>query len=309
MSLRQSLVAVSMVMSVSSCAQLFQALKGSTQADVDAAFAKGDVETLDAICNGKRPAEPSPRNNACVAYRRLTQKAALASASCGSIVSAYREARGASSAAEQLSVGMRMAECGHYKELFEVVAHWGNGDESVNMLIAIEAAGHPVEAQWLAYLQAHQGPNFFRLENKAHIKFALDHIGKWLIRKGHLGHCTATVAAVSDANPTAKVWVMPYLKETRCTAGLPVLVDNLLSNDAQERAWACNALGEIGDRSVLEPVTVVAESDTYYEVREEDRDGRIWGVKVHPVQEACRAAAGKLKIKRQARVSQRTGRG
>jgi hypothetical protein len=39
------------------------------------------------------------------------------------------------------------------------------------------------------------------------------------------------------------------------------------------------------------------QTDTYSEVREEKREGRIWGVKVFPVRDSCLAASGKMQLR------------
>ena len=91
--------------------------------------------------------------------------------------------------------------------------------------------------------------------------------------------------------------MIPYLKAAGCKEGIPVMVSSLTSDTANHRKWACQALGKVGTRAELDKVKTLAETDTYNFVREEERNGRIWGVKVYPVREACLAAFGKIKLR------------
>ena len=259
--------------------------------EVDKANAYRDLATLDKICAGEvRLRYDRDKERACTYAARHR----AVEGDCASLVERYESTT--KDWKMQKTMGEQFATCEMYTEFFEQVVHWGNQDEGVRLLAHLDEAGHPMEEKFAAYAQSHQGASFMNIgENEA--KFALDYIGKWLVAKGSTGHCDVVVEAARDAKEIAKVWVMPYLKKSGCAAGAEIATDLLLSDSAQHRVWACQALGEIGAAKHLKAIHTMAENDGFSQVREEQRDGRIWAVKEWPVRDACRAAYGKVDLR------------
>jgi hypothetical protein len=197
------------------------------------------------------------------------------------------------------SAAKRVAECDQYPYLFEHVVHYGES-EGEKILVELEKGGAPVEAEFAKYLASHKGPQFFALKegrpNDA--VYGLRHITHWLVQKGRgAQYCPAIADAAKGANMTARMSLFDYLRDVKCKEGIAVGVETLLDDEARNRSLSCILLGSIGDASVLDKVKTVADTDGYSTVKEQERDGRIFGMKVYPVRDACLEAYGKIKLR------------
>ena len=79
------------------------------------------------------------------------------------------------------------------------------------------------------------------------------------------------------------------VQAAKCGAAVPMFEGMLAESDATVRQNACWSLGEIGRSASLPKLGIVAESDAAYEVVELN--------KVYFVRDACRAAAGKIRLR------------
>lgn len=80
-----------------------------------------------------------------------------------------------------------------------------------------------------------------------------------------------------------------YFVAAKCTNAVPLFESLLVESDAYARKDACWSLGEIGGRSSIPKLSVLAESDAPYEIVDLN--------KVYFVRDNCRAAAGKIKLR------------
>lgn len=269
-----------------------------THPQVQYALKNNDADTLKKICSGEWKVDVFNDKDAACDYVRKTETqaavAAAASAPCDQLSASY--AKLAKTRQEDITVfGKAFAKCGMYKELFENVAHWGNNNEGARILKDVEAAGFPVEQEFVKYAKANPGVKFLPIDSP---DYGLRHINLFLIQKGSLQHCPVYAAAAKGAKEEVKVWMLPYFREAKCKEGLPIAHEILLSSSPKYRIWACDALADFGDTASLKKVSTLASTDGYSEVREQQgNDGRVWGMKVFPVQDACKEAAGKIKLR------------
>ncbi|MCK6589778.1 MAG: hypothetical protein L6Q76_19575 [Polyangiaceae bacterium] len=260
--------------------------------EMDAAYERRDEAYLEEHC-GKKDG-----HYACKKLEALRAPAKIAALSCGEVTSYYENSSKEDASAVAL-VGRKLAECGEYTYLFERVVHWGNGGEGKQILIKLEEEGKPVEAEFVKYLASHKGPQFFPMEkNKGLVvKYTIHHISQWLVEKGHTQHCAAFAESATGANEWARTAVLWYFEQNKCKEGIPLATELLLDEEGGTRGYACEILGVIGDASVADKVKTLAETDDFSEVVEEEREGRVYAMKVYPVREACRAAYGKIKLR------------
>ncbi len=101
--------------------------------------------------------------------------------------------------------------------------------------------------------------------------------------------CDAVVANFQDKPANVRRAAAPYFVSMKCSAAASLYEDMLIDNSADRRQTACVTLGEIGTRASLSRLNIVAESDAAFEVVDLN--------KVYYVRDACRAAAGKIKLR------------
>ena len=257
--------------------------------DVIKAKQARDVAFIDAVCGGhKKVAHPNVKNQACAVKQDMD---ASASTDCGTLVQRFTASPKTSEAdADKLS--LQFEACGMYTEFFETAAWFGSGQ------VMNEFDDAKLEAAFLAYAGAHTGPAFLPDGDEAHAGYAMRHISTWLADHKHLGACAAVVHAVDGASEGVRAWALPYFTAASCAAATPVAVGLLASTSPEHRKWACDALGAFGDAKAASKLEIVAASDGFEEIREEtSASGRVYGVKAHPIREACRQAAGQVALR------------
>ena len=282
---------VTVLFVVAGCGGMLANIMPLERKQIEDANKNGDLATLERACSGQaRLRYSGDKRRACQYLKRHKSS----KGTCDDVVARYKGT--SKDWPLQQSFGREFAKCNKWTEMFEVVVHWGNRAEGAKLLAMLDSEGVKVEEAWVAYLDSHKGAAFFAMGGNT-AKFALDNIGKWLLKKGAKGHCRSVVAAATGANEIARAWVLPYLKGAGCAEGAVVANSLLTSDRANHRMWACQTLGIIGGKNAAAKLEVLAASDPYNEVREERRGGRVWGVKVWPVRDACKAAAGKIKLR------------
>lgn len=267
---------------------------------INAAVDRKDEAYLEKVCNGESAARgESDKKYACQQLERLRGPGKAMAASCDKVIQAYDDAS-KDEYSFVASMGNKMAECGHYAYLFEHVVHWGNNKEGAKLLGELESKGKPMEAEFEKYLGSHKGAQFFPVKEgrKNDVIYGMDHITKWLIDKGSTKHCAALAEAAKGSNLVAFTSSMEYFKQAKCKEGVPLATELLLADLPGDRILGCSTLGVIGDASVLDKVKVLAETDGFSTVKEEERDGRVWATKVYPVRDACLQASGKIKLRK-----------
>lgn len=267
---------------------------------VNSAVSRKDEAWLDKVCKGEYPArKDSDKEYACHQLDRLRGPSKALAASCEEVIKSYEDAPKEDFTFVS-AMGNKMAECGHYSYLFEHVVHWGNGNEGVKLLNELEDKGKPMEAEFKKYLESHKGPQYFAVKDgaKNDVLYGMDHITQWLIGKGRTQLCGAFAESAKGAGLVSRVATMDYFKQAKCKEGIPLATELLLEELPGDRILGCEILGAIGDGSVLEKVKIVAESDGFSTVKEEERNGRVWATKVYPVRDACLEASGKIKLRK-----------
>jgi hypothetical protein len=183
----------------------------------------------------------------------------------------------------------KFAKCGDYKSIFEDMAHigeYGSSSIGTSILIRLEEGGAPMKAEFTSYLQSHQGSSFLNIK---HQSYAADHIGLWLRKKSYNDLCAPLAASLTDASDELVSNFLFYFEESRCKEGVPLAVNLLASDTAAFRKTACKSLATFGDKSAISKMQIVAESDNYYEIVDENR--------IYYVRDACSEAIGKIKLK------------
>jgi len=288
------------VASTAGCASLKGSVFPYEPKDIQAAKEQGDMALLKKVCDGEaRVRYDSSKSEACTAIKRAEAVSGGTAkdgtkGGCDTLVKRYEET--SQDWDTHKALAKQFVECKFYKQLFEMVVHWGNSNEGTRLLGELEDEGHPIEAEFVKYANEHKGAKFLAVK-KVETKFALKAIGGWLTKKGHTGHCKLYGEVAQGASETARVWMMPYLKDSKCKEGVGVAVELLLSDSATHRRWACQTLAVVGTPKEIRKLKVLAQTDSYSQVREEQRNGRIWAVKEWPVREACKSAVGKIQLR------------
>lgn len=302
--LKDTVATLSFITLATGCGLITRVVAPNSLADItsiNGAVDRKDEAYLEKVCSGDSPARAeSDQKYACHQLERLQgPQKALAAATCDNVIEKYE---GAPKDKHEfvVSMGKKMAECGHYAYLFEHVVHWGDNKDGAKLMSELESSGKSMDAEFAKYLASHKGPQFFPVKDdrKNDVSYGLDHITNWLIDKGHTQHCAALAASATGANIVARVSVMNYFATANCKEGIPLATELLLADLPGDRTLGCNVLGKIGDVSVLEKVKVVADTDGYSTVKEEERNGRVWATKVYPVRDACLQASGKIKLRK-----------
>ncbi|MBI3073450.1 MAG: hypothetical protein HYY84_15165 [Deltaproteobacteria bacterium] len=221
---------------------------------------------------------------------------------CATVVKRYEEAgwiSGESHADHYAKWARRFVKCNNFAAIFENLAHrgdYGKGGEGVKLLQSLEKDGVPVVAEFVKYAKTHKGRRFLRIKM---MSYAANHIGNWLVEGGHLDHCGVLSAALADADELLRAGILFYFTEAKCMKEGRALGVGLLAADrADSRRLACANLASTGDASVLKKLRIVSDSDGYNVVQERrGGDGRIYGVRVYPVREACKQAMGKIQLR------------
>ena len=282
--MRQLLAGAMLILAMSGCTKMFMQSHDKTMD----AEKTGDVAYLTKVCGGEvRLRYEGDKQEACNWLKK--REAMDTPVDCDTVLKVYEQSP-KSESAFQLKMGKKFVECGKIKETFETLV-----PASFDLLVALENDGVDVDAAWLKYLKENKGPGFMATKD---VEDAMRKINVWLEKKAHLGHCAETLAAATGASEKARVWVMPYYSEAKCKDGAPMVAELLLSDNADHRMWACNALAVIGSKAMLSKVETLAQSDGFSTLREtQAASGNVYGVKVYPVREACEAAAGKIKLR------------
>ena len=155
------------------------------------------------------------------------------------------------------ALAKQYATCKQYAGLFERISTRYAGPAA---LAALEADGQAIEAAFVDYMKTHPGSAFVRTEAAAD---AMEGVSKWLIQQGHLSHCGELVAALDGASADAHGGAVLYLTKARCEGALPLLLAALGSTSRFHRSAACQALGSVGDASVLPRLREVAMTDSF----------------------------------------------
>ena len=193
----------------------------------------------------------------------------------------------------------RLSKCDAWATVFEEIARmddFGTNAVGYQVLRKLDADGVNVRGGFGRYLASHTGRRFLAVKQG---NYAMNHIANWLLKAGHKDQCGRLARALKGAADDTVRSALFYFSQTGCQAeGEPLALALLTSESARARAGACANLGTlVRTRRGLKKVKILAKSDTYSEVVERRRGGRVWAERVYPVRDACVAAAGKIQLR------------
>jgi len=289
------------------CAGMMKELGAGKKRDgwreVDQAIQAQDEAQLKTLCDDESLGpnnNTSPRYKACREYEAL--QADKDTGDCTTVVERFR-------AAPDPKIGFaiehsskwaeRLAKCEKFKEVFEEIAHLGEGGDKspgVQVLLKLEQNGVPLMAAFDTYAKENGGAAFLNIKAAS---YAGSHVASWLILGGHLDQCPLLAKALTDSPEGVRASMLVYFIEAKCKPQGVALAQSLLTaKEDYHRATGCRTLGEIGDSSVVKKLKILAESDSTFVVQEQQgNDGRVHAVKVFPVRDACKEAVGKIQLR------------
>ncbi len=235
------------------------------------------------------------RRNACKALK--DQKDDV-DGSCGDLTARYEKATHPSTEPAKYygRWATRFAKCNDYKTVFEKIAHvgdMGQGSAGEQILSHLTREGLPIEAEFVKYAEANRGPSFLGGE---HSEFAANHIGNWLDKQKAFGSCGAIGAATLGSSEPVRANILFYFAHGNCVKETTAIGKSLLtSNVPNNRRLACVNLGNAGDKSAARDVKILAETDSFNEVVQDQRSGAL--LKQWTVREMCQEAYGKIQLR------------
>ncbi len=303
--LKNAAMLVALVMT-SSCAGVMKELgvgpKRNASNEVSSAIKARDVSRLTALCDDETlgSVEREPRHAACAELVAI--KSNEDTGDCSTVVERSRSAkmtRADLDAPVDFSSrwAARLAKCEKYDEIFEQFAHLGEGRDTstgVQVLQRLERDGVPLFAAFGRYAREHAGPSFLNVKAAS---YAGSHIGAWLLLAGRRDQCSVLLKALNDAPEGVRVGLLFYFEEAGCKAeGTAVALSLLAAKKDTSRVRSCASLGKLGATTAQPQLQLLADSDSFFVVRETVTNGRVYGVKVFPVRDACRDALTSLKL-------------
>lgn len=220
---------------------------------------------------------------------------------CDEIMTAWRNQRQGNSVEvwnqNKVAFSRRALECNNSEIVFAGLLLGPISEPNGSNLLVVEQAGVPLKAAFEAWLDnrggAPVGSGFpYRGVER---QDSLIETMTWAAKAGYvdLGEKIATFAAGQDS--IVQYASMAFFLELneRGVAGERIAQTLLSDTSPNVRETACNALRTFGTAASLRKVQIMAESDSYQTVREENG----YGVRVYPVREACNSAAGRIQMR------------
>ena len=201
-------------------------------------------------------------------------------------------------------IGLKIVQCKRWDLLFEdevEVGTMGPSSHGEKILTELEAAGVPVYDEFLAYIAA-KGADFISGKTDmavtgraGQVEAIVNHLGNWLVRAKRFERCDQIFTAWKDARPALRASALFYFSDEAAPAackkrGVQMALPLLDSDNVWHRRAACSNLGNLGDKSVVPRLKVLATGDGYWEVHV--IDGRE--VKEYPLRDICQQAVVRL---------------
>jgi len=246
--------------------------------DVDAASARHDWAALDTMCKDtSRHTDADARKAAC---NRLHQRDidVVVSAPCDQKWEVAKTEQHSGTVRGEVEVAKSFFACNLGDKL---VGENGGWVSVVSDFDKWQAAGLPVTETVLRVLASPEGATL-RVDQIAGLV-------DYAVRKDALNACDPILARFQNAPVMKKSAAGRYFVAGKCGAAVPMFEGMLAEGDARVRQNACWSLGEIGGRSSVAKLGILADSDAAFEVVDLN--------KVYFVRDACRAAAGKIRLR------------
>jgi hypothetical protein len=260
---------------------------------------RGDVAFLKEVCSGARPADPPMKTRACQEVDKQAARATASNESCDGAVERYRATTTDSVLAVE-QFGKVLARCGQTDVVFEEVATWGLANEGWKILETIDdaqVAPGGLSAAFGKYLSAHKGAQLMGTKKPA---VAFSNATQWLSSRKHVEHCPVLAVALVGAPSAMRMASLTFFSETKCVEAAPIGLEALASDDANNRAWGCRLLGDVGTKSTSPRLEVLAARDPYFVERQAiGEDGRVHVTRDYQVRTACEDAVTRLKARGQ----------
>jgi hypothetical protein len=246
--------------------------------DVDAASARHDWAALDTMCKDTtRHTEETAHKAAC---KRLEQRDidVVVSAPCEKKWELANTEHHAGTVRGDVDVAKALFACNLGDKLVGENGGWTSAEGDFKKW---EAAGLPITETVLRVLASPEGAAL-RVDQIAGLV-------DYAVRKDAFSACDPILSRFQNAPVSKRRAAGRYFVAGKCGGAVPMFEGMLAESDAKVRQNACWALGEIGGRTSLAKLGIIADSDAAYEVVELN--------KVYFVRDECRAAAGKIRLR------------
>jgi hypothetical protein len=246
--------------------------------DVDAASARHDWAALDTMCHDQsRHTAEEAHKAAC---KRIQQRDidVVVSAPCDKKWEVASTQQHAGTVRGEVEVAKSLFACNLGDKLVGENGGWTSATNDFNKW---EAAGLPITETALRVLASPEGAALRVDQIAGLVDFA--------VRKEAFSACDPILARFQNASAVKRRAAGRYFVAAKCGGAVPMFEGLLVEGDAKVRQNACWSLGEIGGRSSLSKLGIVAESDAAYEIVDLN--------KVYFVRDTCRAAAGKIRLR------------
>jgi len=289
---------LALALGLSGCANMIAQLKaksGGTPAELQTALDKGDWDTVAVYCGGKDKAGKKVhwkvKKKACNAKKANDKAAgekAFADAKCADLPGVWEKYK-RSHKKKFNDVAIRLAKCGNWKYVFVDMMHWGpmtHGAMGIKMLMAVQKSGQDVEKNFFKFM-AKVGTNPFDAKTAP---YALAHYITWREKKGGKIDCKAYIKhfkVFDEGSPMA--WTFKLFRVGKCKDAANFVVKGLADRRPKTRERACYTLSELGNKSHVKKMSIVAKSDATYKV--------IRRTKVYWVRDQCKQAVGRIKLR------------
>jgi hypothetical protein len=246
--------------------------------DVDSAAARHDWAALDTMCKDtSRHTDEDAHKAAC---KRIHERDidAVVSAPCEQKWEVAKTEQHSGTVRGEVEVAKSFFACNLGEKL---VGENGGWVSVVGDFDKWEGAGLPVTETVLHVLASPQGAEL-RVDQ-------ITGLVDYAVRKQAFSACDPILARFQNAAVLKRRAAGRYFVAGKCPAAVPMFEGMLVESDATVRQNACWSLGEIGGRTSLQKLGILAESDAAFEVVDLN--------KVYFVRDTCRAAAGKIRLR------------
>lgn len=273
-----------------------QRFNGACPAMHEIALAKNDTATLESLC------QQDKYDLSCQSLNMQKAFTDLAQPDCSTLKAKVVEARNdflksdKVPAKDYAKVVTALAKCKEDQYIFEEIIHLGDkgpGGYGTTLLVEAEKQDPEIMASFERYILAHSGSKFLPIEHSA---YAANHIANWLTQNKHLDRCDTLIKTATGSNANAISNLMFYFVDNGCKEAAPLAVSLLAQDEPGHRAYGCEILGKIGDKSHLSKLQTLANNDSTHKTVESPPRSGIY-IKSYYVADACRTAIGKIKIR------------
>ncbi len=275
-----------LVLGAGGCGLIKSAVQANESNRLEELEAAGDYESLAETCK-------KPRHGAaCKAKARVGAKR-LEQSSCETLVDDTRSYYGLAPRTKDgdLKLVEKYQRCGIGQELFaqSFGIRW-----RAHAWTELDKGGTAVFGDLLAYLETAD----VAFTGQAGTRTAKT-VAEWLVSIGDASRCDAIDKRMNKVAPESQGEFLWLYHEVGCAEhALPMALERLGANQANQRIQACDVLGKFGGADAIDKLEILARTDTYKGEREVRTASGFVGVEVFfPVRERCLDAMGKIQLR------------